>query len=103
MGSLDALKSASSTTEDALKAPCPNEVALTPVGRLDAMQKRLNSMVQAIAIVRTPLENFYNSLDDEQRQRFNAIGEPNRRGLLAVWEHFVARAVSGSKSHTNRS
>ena len=73
------------------------------VGRLDAMQKRLNSMVQAIAIVRTPLENFYNSLDDEQRQRFNAIGEPNRRGLLTVWEHFVARAVSGSKSHTNRS
>jgi LTXXQ motif family protein len=55
MGSLDALKSASSTAEDALKAPCPNEVALTPVGRLDAMQKRLNSMVQAIAIVRTPL------------------------------------------------
>ena len=50
------------------------------------MQKRLNSMVQAIAIVRTPLENFYNSLDDEQRQRFNAIGEPNRRGLLTVRE-----------------
>jgi LTXXQ motif family protein len=80
MGSLDALKSASSTAKDALKASCPNEVALTPVGRLDAMQKRLNSMVQAIAIVRTPLENFYNSLDDEQRQRFNAIGGTKSAG-----------------------
>ena len=46
----------------------------TPLGRLDSVQKRLDSMIQALAIVRTPLDNFYNSLTEEQKQRFAALG-----------------------------
>ena len=30
-------------------------------------------MIQASAMVRTPLDNFYNSLNDEQRQRFATL------------------------------
>jgi hypothetical protein len=66
VAALDDLKSASSRSSETLKTSCPNEVPLTPVGRLDAMDKRLNAMVQAVRIVRTPLENFYNLLTEEQ-------------------------------------
>jgi hypothetical protein len=51
---------------------------LTPLGRLDTAQKRLDGMVQAVGIVRTPLDNFYNSLNEEQRQRFATMGPEAR-------------------------
>ncbi|MGB8897457.1 MAG: Spy/CpxP family protein refolding chaperone [Pseudolabrys sp.] len=70
---LVALKAASSQASDALKASCSSEVLLTPLGRLDTAQKRLDGMIQAVGIVRTPLDNFYNSLSEEQRQRFAAL------------------------------
>jgi hypothetical protein len=71
---LDALKAASLQASDALKTSCSSETLLTPLGRLDTVQKRLDGMIQALGIVRTPLDNFYNSLSDEQRQRFAALG-----------------------------
>jgi len=67
---LIALKSASSQASEVLKTSCSSEVMLTPLGRIDAVQKRLDGMKQALGIVRTPLDNFYNSLSEEQRQRF---------------------------------
>jgi ABC-type transporter MlaC component len=72
--SLNALKAASSQAADALKASCSSEVSMTPLGRLDTVQKRLDGMLQAWGMLRTPLDNFYNSLNDEQRQRFAALG-----------------------------
>ena len=71
---LVALKAASSQASDALRASCSSEALLTPLGRLDTVQKRLDGMIQAVGIVRTPLDNFYNSLSEEQRQRFAALG-----------------------------
>jgi hypothetical protein len=84
--SLNALKAASSQASDALKASCSGEISMTPLGRLDTVQKRLDGMVQAWGVMRTPLDDFYNSLNDEQRQRFAALGpasgarSSNRRG-----------------------
>ena len=82
---LAALKAASSQASDALKASCSSEAMLTPLGRLDAAQKRLDGMIAAVGIVRKPLDNFYNSLGEQQRQRFMALGEPRtkRRGAAA--------------------
>lgn len=71
---LDALKAASSQASDVLKASCSSNVPLTPVGRLDTVQKRVDGMRQALGIVRTPLDVFYNSLNDDQKQRFAALG-----------------------------
>lgn len=71
---LDALKSASSQASNVLQASCTNEVPLTPVARLDEVQKRIDGMVQAVGIVRQPLDDFYNVLNDEQRQKFAALG-----------------------------
>jgi LTXXQ motif family protein len=74
IAALDELKAASAKAADVLKASCPTEVPLTPVARLDALEKRLNSMLQAVQIVHDPLHTFYNSLSDEQKQQFEKIG-----------------------------
>ena len=74
VAALDELRAASSKAVDVLKTSCPTEVPLTPVDRLDALDKRLNSMVQGVQIVRGPLQAFYNSLSDEQKQQFEKIG-----------------------------
>jgi hypothetical protein len=54
---------------------CPTNVAFAPTGRLDAMQKRLEGMAQAVDIVSPPLAMFYTSLTDEQKARLNAANE----------------------------
>jgi UDP-N-acetylmuramyl tripeptide synthase len=71
----NALKEASSEAAKKLQAaPCPTETPQTPMDRLDAVEKRLDAMVQAVKTVRTPLDNFYVSLSDEQKARFNIMG-----------------------------
>src|SRR5262245_41002580 len=86
---LDALKAASSQASDVLKISCSSEVPMTPLGRLDTVQKRLDGMNQAMGIVRTPLDNFYNSLNEQQRQRFAALApvastRTSRRGSASI-------------------
>ena len=71
---LEHLKAASSQANDILKASCPSQIPLTPLGRLDAVEKRLAAMIQAVQVVRGPLYEFYNSLTDEQRRNFDAMG-----------------------------
>ena len=102
--SLNALKAASSQASDALKASCSSELSMTPLGRLDTVQKRLDGMVQAWGMMRTPLDDFYNSLNDEQRQRFAALGpassaRSNRRGS-ASGDNLAALCSSRTESFT---
>ena len=49
----------------------------TPVARLDAVATRLKAMADAMKSVRPRLENFYASLSDEQKARFNNMGQQN--------------------------
>jgi hypothetical protein len=76
---LDALAAANAKAADLIKAVCPSQLPNTPPGRLDAEGKRLNAMLQAVKAIRPALENFYSSLSDDQKARFNTIG----RQLLA--------------------
>jgi hypothetical protein len=69
---LDDLSAASSQANDLIRSSCPSSVPLTPLGRLDAADQRLDATIKAIQLVRSPLERFYQALSDEQRQRFNA-------------------------------
>ena len=71
---LDNLAKASAHAGELLKTNCTSDKALTMVGRIDAMKQRLTTMLDAIITVRPALEAFYNSLDYEQRARFNVIG-----------------------------
>src|SRR6516225_9153005 len=71
---LDDLATASSKASAVLNASCPNQPPLTPLARLDAVERRLEATISAIEVVRPALATLYDSLSDEQRQRLDAIG-----------------------------
>jgi hypothetical protein len=71
---LDKLDEATEKAVDTLRAACPSATPLTPVGRLEVMQKRLEAMIEAANAVRPALEEFYASLSDEQKAKFNRLG-----------------------------
>ena len=71
---LKELKDASAKAADILAQSCPADQALTPPGRLAAMEQRLAAMLQGLDIVQPALANFYNSLSDEQKAQINRIG-----------------------------
>ncbi|WP_312016619.1 Spy/CpxP family protein refolding chaperone [Bradyrhizobium sp. BR 10261] len=73
---LDELKTAAANAANVFKDSCAETYALTPPGRLRAMENRISATLEAVKIVRPALEKFYNSLSDEQQARFNALG-PN--------------------------
>jgi LTXXQ motif family protein len=72
---LDQLKQASAKAADALRSSCPAQAGETPTARLDAMNHRLDAMVQAVKALRPTLGTFYASLGDEQKAQFNAMGQ----------------------------
>jgi len=51
---------------------------LTPTGRVEAMEKRLDTTLSAVKTVYPPLAKFYNSLSDEQKARFNSLRAASR-------------------------
>jgi len=79
--SLVALQNATTKAADTLKAACLTDNPLTPPARLAAVGKRLDAMLQAVKTVRSALNDFYGSLSDEQKLRFEAIG-PQRTSEL---------------------
>jgi hypothetical protein len=73
---LEALKNAATQAADAIGASCPADLPVTPPARLEAIAKRLDAMLLAVNTVLPALEDFYGSLSDEQKARFNRIGAP---------------------------
>jgi hypothetical protein len=72
----DDLKKATQNAADQLRSSCPSAVPLSPVARVDTVATRLRAMADAIKSVRPDLNNFYASLSDEQKARFNTMGPP---------------------------
>ena len=70
---LKQLQDATSDAANLLSSECPTYRALTPVGRLQAMEQRLDAMLRAVQTVQPALEKFYGSLGDEQKERFNRL------------------------------
>lgn len=71
---LKVLQDTSARAAETLKANCQTGNALTPPARLAASAKRLEVMLQAVKDVRAALEDFYATLNDEQKAQFEAIG-----------------------------
>jgi hypothetical protein len=80
---LDDLAGASIKAAQTIRATCPAQIAATPPGRLAAMQSRIEGMISAVELVRPPLESLYALLDDEQKARFNALAENERKKASA--------------------
>ena len=71
---LKELQDAMAAAGNVLTLDCPTHRPLTPVGRLEAMEQRLNAMLRAVTTVQPALKLFYSNLSDEQKERFNRLG-----------------------------
>ena len=71
---LQTLQSAASQAADTIKAACPADVPPTPPARLEAVGQRLQAMLQGVETMQPALSDFYNSLSDDQKARFNSMG-----------------------------
>jgi hypothetical protein len=77
--SLQALAGTTSRLSALLQPSCPPARLITPTGRLEAVINRLESMIYAVTLERAALNNFYASLDDDQKTRFDAeVRRPSR-------------------------
>jgi hypothetical protein len=74
----DDLKKVTQNAADQLWSSCPSAVPLSPVARVDTVATRLRAAIKSI---RPALENFYASLNDEQKARFNTMGPPPKDTL----------------------
>ncbi len=72
------MKDASVKAAQQLKINCPAYQALTPTGRVEAMEKRLDATLAAVKTMQPPLAKFYDSLSDEQKARFNSLRSSSR-------------------------
>ncbi len=73
-GALEVLQDASARAVEMLNYECQPKDAITPTARLDAVDRRLYAMQQAVNHVSVALEDFYATLSDEQKAQFEAIG-----------------------------
>jgi hypothetical protein len=67
------LKVASNKAAEAMRVACPTTTSATAPGRMGAMEKRLDAMLQAVKTIRPPLEAFYATLSDEQKARLDGL------------------------------
>lgn len=80
---LDQLTATSSQASGFIKSTCPSSVPLTPIGRLDAAERRVDVTIKALEIIHGALAKFYDSLSDDQKRRLNAMDGSSERAWPA--------------------
>lgn len=68
----DEFKAAAVKSSEAMRNACVTDVPKTIVGRAEAMEKRMDTMLQAIRTMRPALEAFYATLTDEQKAKLDS-------------------------------
>lgn len=71
-----ALRDAATKADNTILAACPSQAPMTPPGRLDAVRARLQAMLGGVGIVQPALQDFYASLSDAQKAKFDALTLP---------------------------
>jgi len=77
-GKFDEFKAASNKAADVMRSACRTNAPATMPARMEAMEKRMDAMLQAVKIVRPALEGFYATLTDEQKKRLDSDTGPRR-------------------------
>jgi hypothetical protein len=77
-GKFDEFKAASNKAADLMRSACQTNVPATMPARMEAMEKRMDVMLQAVKIVRPALDGFYAALTDEQKKRLDSDSGPRR-------------------------
>jgi len=85
--SFEALKATAERAREVMRAACSSPSGDTLPERLDAMQDRLEAMLQAMTIVRPAFTSFYGTLDDAQKSRLDAGRQWMRGPAGWLWRH----------------
>jgi hypothetical protein len=80
----DKLTDAAGKAVEIARAGCPAEQPLTPPGRLASAEKRLDALLQAVRTVRPAMDEFYGSLNEEQKARLYLLAS-HRPGFAGGW------------------
>jgi hypothetical protein len=81
----DDYKAASNKAAEIMRGACPTEIPLTVTGRMEAMEKRMDAMLQAIKAVRPALDALYATLTDDQKAVINSTSGRRHRGHFWRW------------------
>jgi hypothetical protein len=84
---LNDLRTASAKAAEQIAAACPRELPASASARMELMEKRLETMLAAMRIVRPAFDAFYATLGAEQKARLDQ-GSPRRWG----WRHWGWRS-----------
>jgi hypothetical protein len=71
--SLQKLGEALGAASNDVARSCPTAIPAQPVARLQLMEAQIEGLATALEIVRQPLQNFEQTLNDEQKARFAAM------------------------------
>ncbi len=56
-----------------LAKSCPTDIPVQPVARLRLMESQIEELTMAVSIVRQPLQDFEQALNDDQKAKFAAV------------------------------
>lgn len=71
---LEGLRTASAKAAETIAAACPKEFPAGASARMEAMEKRMETMLAAIKTVRPAFDAFYATLTDAQKKQLDARG-----------------------------
>jgi LTXXQ motif family protein len=71
--SLQKLGGALGAASGFLAKSCPTDIPAQPVARLQLMESQIEELTMAISIARQPLQDFEQSLNDDQKAKFTAV------------------------------
>jgi LTXXQ motif family protein len=92
---LEKLAAALGQANGYLMHACPKEIPLRPIARLQLMEGQTDAMIMALEIVRPPLQKFEQSLDEQQRARWNG-SEPAANSASSACDSKTEKAESGN-------
>jgi hypothetical protein len=69
---LEEFKTVSNKATETMRTACSAAIPTTMIGRMEAMEKRLDAMSQAVKTVRPAFEAFYATLNDEQKAKLDS-------------------------------
>ena len=77
---LEILRTASAKAAEMVTSACPQDFPASATARLEAMEKRMEVMLQAIKTVRPAFDAFFATLNDEQKAQLNNNAGPRGWG-----------------------
>lgn len=81
---LDELRSSVAATVNKLTSECPREIPAPLFAQLDNAIGGIDATVTALDAVRPALQNFYGTLEDEQKARLLVVGRPTVEAQVQV-------------------